>query len=63
MTLNRKTFFTMQNVGSAKYVVSFHDGVKTHKDGSMFYDVRIFTNKRKMEQFTRELIMNGFELR
>ncbi len=55
-----KTFNTMLNVGHAKYVVNFHDGIKKHKDGSEFYDIKIFKNKRKMEAFTDELKLDGY---
>ena len=34
------------NIGKAKYVVNFHDGKKTHKDGSKFFDIQIFSNKK-----------------
>jgi hypothetical protein len=39
-----------QNVGKAKYVVSYYTG-KKHSDGSDFYDVRIFTNKKYKNRF------------
>lgn len=45
----------MYNVGKAKYVVSYHDGVKKHKDGSKFFDIAIFKNKKKMKEFINKL--------
>lgn len=48
------------NIGRSKYVVNFHDGVKTHKDGSPFYDIAIYSNKRKMEAFVRRLKKLGY---
>lgn len=48
------------NIGRSKYVVNFHDGVKTHKDGSPFYDIAIYSNKRKMEAFVRRLQKLGY---
>ena len=42
-----KLFYTMDNIGRAKYTVSKFDGVSTHKDGSPFYDIAIFNNKKK----------------
>lgn len=42
-----KHFNILYNVGSSKYVVNYHDGLKTHKDGSEFYDIALFDNKRK----------------
>ena len=50
-----KVYNVMNNIGKAKYVVSFHDGIKTHKDGSRFSDIRIFSNKKKMNSFIKEL--------
>lgn len=55
-----KTYHTQYGIGRVKYVVSFHDGVKTHKDGSPFSDVRLFKNKRKMESFVTSLKSNNF---
>jgi hypothetical protein len=50
----------MTNVGTAKYVVNHHDGIKKHNDGSDFFDVTIFKNKRKMEKFVAGLKINGY---
>ena len=50
------------NVGKARYVVSFHDGVKTHKDGSPFFDMRIFSAKRAMQKFVRDLESQGYTI-
>lgn len=43
------------NIGHAKYVVNFSDGTKRHKDGSEFFDIAIFKNKKKMEAFVTSL--------
>jgi hypothetical protein len=45
----------MYNVGKAKYLVSYSDGSKTHKDGSEFFDVAIFKSKKAMYQFITSL--------
>lgn len=50
----------MQNVGTAKYVVNYHDGIKEHKDGSEFYDIAIFRNKKKMNSFVSKLRKDGY---
>lgn len=55
-----KTFNTMQNVGKAKYAVNFHDGIKKHADGSNFFDIAIFSNKRDVKTFTDNLKNNGY---
>jgi hypothetical protein len=48
------------NVGTVKYVVNFHDGMKTHKDGSPFYDLATFRNKKKMSVFVQQLLAKGY---
>lgn len=50
-----KSFNIQNNIGKAKYVVNHHDGQKTHKDGSPFFDVTIFSNKEKLNKFVKEL--------
>ena len=56
-----KQYNVQQGIGKSKYVVNFHDGVKTHKDGSPFFDVRIFKNKNEMESFLNELGTKGYK--
>ena len=55
-----KTYNTMSNVGKAKYVVNFHDGEKTHKDGSPFYDMSTFKNAKDLESFEKQLKSKGY---
>lgn len=55
-----KNFYVSQSVGNARHVVSFHDGVKTHKDGSPFYDVEICGNKRNRDTFIKGLKRTGY---
>ncbi len=54
-----KSFHTQTNVGKAKYVVNYHDGVKTNKDGSPFFDVAIFCNKKELINFQNGLLQDG----
>ena len=42
-----KQYHLQMNIGKAKYVVNHYNGIKTHKDGSPFYDIKIFKNKKK----------------
>lgn len=56
-----KTFNTMMNIGKAKYVVNYHDGVQSHKDGSRFFAIAIFRNKTKLKAFTDGLLLNGYK--
>ena len=55
-----KSFNLMTNIGSAKYVVNHHDGVKTHADGRPFFDSEIFRNKKKLKAFMDELGEKGY---
>ena len=55
-----KDYNVRTNIGAARYVVNFHDGVKTHADGSPFYDCHIIGNKRDLARFTRELRRVGY---
>ena len=48
------------NIGRVKYVVNFHNGIKKHNDGSNFYDIRLFSNKKKMTAFVSELLKDGY---
>ena len=58
--MSEKVYNQMQNVGTAKYVVNFHDGKSKHKDGSDFYDIHIFKNKVKLNEFIKELNKKGY---
>lgn len=58
-----KSYYEQQNIGLAKYLVNFYDGIKTYKDGSNFYDIRIFKNKVKKNAFIKKLEQNGYKVR
>ncbi len=55
-----KRFNLMYGIGKAKYVVNFHDGIKKHNDGSDFFDIAIFKNKKKLNAFVAELKNTGY---
>ena len=55
-----KIFYLQSNIGKAKYVVNFHNGVKTHSDGSRFFDISIFRNKKKRDAFIETLLNDGY---
>lgn len=57
-TIN-KTFYTLNNVGKAKYTVNFYSGIR-NKDNSRFYDIRIFKSKNKRDTFINELFKQGY---
>lgn len=56
-----KRFNIMHNVGKAKYVINYHDGEKTHKDGSPFYDIATFKNIKDFLAFKKKLIADGYK--
>lgn len=43
-----------------QHVVSYHDGVKTHKDGSPFYDGRVYKRIETARRFLRKLLTEGY---
>lgn len=56
-----KTYYIQYNIGKVKYVVCFNDGIKTHKDNSLFFDIRCFRNKKTMKQFTDNLENDNYK--
>ena len=56
-----KLYYTRDNIGKVKYTVSDHDGVQTHKDGSPFYGIACFSNKRKRDKYVRGLVKQGYK--
>lgn len=55
-----KSYYIQHNVGRAKYLVSYCTGEKKHPDGSPFWDINIFTNKKYMNQFINQLQNQGY---
>jgi len=61
MIAQKKKFYNvMFNVGKIKYLVNFHNGVSKHSDGSAFYDVRAFKNKKNLNAFNKSLESKGY---
>ena len=60
MATMKKTFYVQNGIGKAKYCLSYHDGVSTHKDGSPFFALAIFKNKKKLNEKIKELRLNGY---
>lgn len=56
-----KTFYIQYNVGKTKYLVNYHNGIKTHNDGSAFFDIAIFKNKNSLASFVTKLLKAGYE--
>ncbi len=55
-----KLYNIMHNVGKVKYLVNYHDGVQKNKDGSLFFGARCFSNKKKFEDFQKELLKENY---
>ena len=55
-----KRFNIMYNIGKAKYVVNYHDGTMIHPDGSDFFAIKIFKNKKDLAAFIKELKTDGY---
>lgn len=55
-----KTFNIQYNIGKVKYVINDYDGVSTHKDGSKFYGIHTFHNKKKFEACIKSLKAQGY---
>jgi hypothetical protein len=60
VTEGKKAFKVNPGIGSSKYSISSHDGVKKHKDGSDFYDIQIFKNKVDLEKGIKDYKSKGF---
>ena len=54
-----KLYYTMNNVGKSKYTIHSNDGEKTHKDGSPFYDIAIFSNRKDFERAEKTIRFTG----
>jgi len=58
-TLN-KSYNVQYNVGKVKYLVSYHNGTKFHKDNSKFYDIQTYKNKALFNNFIDLLNKQGY---
>lgn len=56
-----RKFYVQNNIGKSKYVVNYHDGIQTHLDGSEFFYIHIFKNKKKLNVFVKELLDAGYK--
>ena len=56
----KKRYNQKDGVGKSKYVISYHDGKKKHKDGSDFFDIQIFRNKKDLAKFVNTLHKGGY---
>jgi hypothetical protein len=58
-----KQYNVMYNIGKVKYVINYHDGVNTHKDGSPFFGIYCFSNKKLFQKKCKELDREGYILK
>ena len=58
----KKRFKRQDGIGKAKYTISYHDGKKKNKDGSDFFDIKIFKNKKDLSDFVGTLVKQGYKL-
>ena len=56
----KKRFRQRHGIGRAKYTVSSHDGKSKHKDGSDFFDINIFKNKKDLNNYMNDLLRKGY---
>jgi hypothetical protein len=61
MREGKKRFKRQDGIGKAKYTISYHDGKKKHKDGSDFFDIKIFKNKKDLSDFVGSLVKQGYK--
>ncbi len=56
-----KVFNIQFNVGKCKYVINYHNGIKRHPDGSKFFDIDVYSNKKKFELRQKQLLNLGYK--
>lgn len=56
----KKEYYRQDNIGSVKYTISYHDGVSKNRDGSDFYGIKLFKNKKDLAAFEQELLNQGY---
>lgn len=55
-----KRFYIQHNIGNCKYVVNYHDGKSKHSDGSEFFNISVFRNKKNFASFVSGLLKDGY---
>lgn len=50
-----------QAIRTPKYSVNYFDGCKFHPDGSEFYNIAIFSNKKERDAFIAHLKAHGYK--
>ncbi len=55
-----KKYLVRYNIGKVKYSIDLYNGIKTNKDGSEFWDILTFTNKKDLSNKEKELDQKGY---
>ena len=55
-----KQYYIMFGVGKVKYLLNFHDGESKHPDGSPFWGVQCFSNKKKLTSRVKQMEAAGY---
>ena len=55
-----KKYMVNPQIGKVKHSISWYDGIQKHKDGSDFYAINTFKNKKNLAIFEKSLINQGF---
>lgn len=59
--MNKTTkHYRQTSFSRGQHSVSFHDGTQFHKDGSPFFDIRIFKNRKDANAFVKRLVKEGY---
>ena len=53
------TYSINPQIGNVKHSISFNKGIKKYKDGSDFFDIATFKNKKDLLKFEKELKKEG----
>ena len=56
----KKRYYQKDGIGKSKYTISYHDGKKKLEDGSDFFDIQIFRNKKDLAKFVNSLHKGGY---
>lgn len=48
------------SIGKAKYVIDYHDGHSTHKDGSKFIGIDTYSSKEKLQKGIKRFLSEGY---
>jgi len=56
----QKEFNLMYNIGKVKYVINFFDGVSFYNDGSKFFNINCFKNKKLFNLRINQLKTLGY---